>query len=111
MENTCRITVTPARTPRWHTQPVGCMTVGAVLAAIVGAVVGLTKAPVPKYARLLAASAFGGLCSGAMCFLVVVPFVAAPAMVLFWVGVVPIVSGLATGVVGGLVGIRERDAK
>jgi hypothetical protein len=86
-------------------------TVGAVVAAIVGVIVGLANTPVSKSARLLAASGCGGFCSGAVYCLILVPRATVPAMVLIWVGVVPVVAGLVTGAVGGLVGIGDRDAK
>jgi hypothetical protein len=82
-------------------------TVGAVMAAIVGAIIGLAKTPAAKSVRLLTASACGGLCSGAIYCLIILPLAAVPAIVLFWVGMVPIVSGSTTGAVGWLIGSRD----
>ena len=85
---------------------------GGMVAAIVGAVIGLAKTTVPKSVQLLVALLCGGICSGAIYAIVVLPVATSPrhgvpAEVLFWMGVVPVVSGLINGVVGGLIGIHK----
>jgi len=83
-------------------------TVGAVPAAMIGVVVGIAEGPDLKAIRMLVATVFGGLCSGAVYSFIVVPLATVPAVVVFWTGVVPFVSGLAAGAVGGLMGLQAR---
>lgn len=83
-------------------------TVGAVPAAMIGVVLGMAEGPDAKAVRMLVATVFGGLCSGAVYTFIVVPLATVPAVVVFWTGVVPIVSGLAAGAVGGLMGLQAR---
>jgi hypothetical protein len=83
-------------------------TVGAVPAAVAGAFVGAAKGQQERPLRLLVAVAFGGICSGAVYSFIVVPQATVPAVVVFWVGVVPVASGLVTGGVGGLIGLGDR---
>ena len=83
-------------------------TMGAIPAAMIGVVVGMAEGPDAKAARILVSAAFGGLCSGAIYSFIVIPLATVPAVVVFWVGVVPFVSGLAAGAVGGLMGIGAR---
>ena len=85
-------------------------TVGAAPAAMTGVVVGMAEGPDVKVARMLVATVFGGLCSGAIYSFIVVPLATVPAVVVFWTGVVPFVSGLAAGAVGGLMGLQARRA-
>jgi hypothetical protein len=85
-------------------------TATAAPATMIGVVIGAADGPEAKAMRLLASSVFGGLCSGAIYSVIVVPSASVPAVVVFWVGVVPCVSGLITGAVGGLIGIRARLA-
>jgi hypothetical protein len=83
-------------------------TVGAVPAAMTGVVVGMAEGADRKAARMLISTLFGGLCSGAVYSFLVVPLATVPAIVVFWTGVVPFVSGLAAGAVGGLMGLQAR---
>jgi len=83
-------------------------TVTAVPATMIGVIIGMADGPEAKAVRLLASAALGGLCSAAIYWINTFPTPGAPAAVVFWVGVVPCVSGLITGAVGGLMGIRAR---
>jgi hypothetical protein len=85
-------------------------TVGAIPAGMIGIAVAVAQAPRAKAMRLLVATIFGGLCSGAVYSIIVVPLATVPAVVVFWTGVVPLVSGMAAGAVGGLMGIQSRRA-
>ena len=82
-------------------------TIGAIPATMIGVVVGMADGPDAKAARILVSAAFGGLCSGAIYSFIVIPLATVPAVVVFWTGVVPFVSGLAAGAVGGLMGIQR----
>jgi hypothetical protein len=86
-------------------------TAGALPAAVAGVFLGVASGPATKPMRLLLAAVFGSLCSGMLYLLVVVPRATVPAEVVFWVGVVPLVSGLVTGAVGGLIGLRDRPIR
>ena len=83
-------------------------TVGAAPVAMTGVVVGMAEGPEAKAARMLVSTIFGGLCGGVIYSFLVVPFATVPVVVVFWAGVVPFVSGLAAGAVGGLMGIGAR---
>jgi len=77
---------------------------------MIGVVVGMAEGPDLKAVRMLVATVFGGLCSGAVYSFIVVPLATVPAVVVFWTGVIPFVSGLAAGAVGGLIGLQARRA-
>jgi len=85
-------------------------TVGAVPAAMIGVVLGMAEGPDAKTVRMLVATVFGGLCSGVVYSFIVVPLATVPAVVVFWTGGVPFVSGCAAGAVGGLMGLQARRA-
>jgi hypothetical protein len=84
-------------------------TIGGAPAAMTGVVVGRAEGRDAKATRMLLSTAFGGLCAGAIYSFIVVPLATVPAVVVFWMGVVPFVSGLAAGAVGGQMGIGTRQ--
>jgi hypothetical protein len=86
-------------------------TVGAAPPAMTGVVVGMAEGPDAKAVRRLVSTIFGGLCARAVYSFIVIPFATVPTVVVFWAGVVPFVSGLAAGAVGGLMGLGARRAK
>ena len=83
-------------------------TVCAIPAAVAGVFVGAAEGPQARTFRLLVSVVFGGVCSAAIYAFIVVPQATAPAVVIFWVGVVPFLSGMVAGAVGGLIGLGDR---
>ena len=83
-------------------------TLGALPAAVTGVMVGMAQGPAARSRRLAAASVLGSLCSLALYVLFVVPQATLPTAVVFWMGVVPDVSGLVTGGIGALIGLGDQ---